>query len=138
MSNRTVVVDASTLVAAVTDATSLGSNARSLLRDHHRAAPFLIDAETGSALRSMVLRGDLDAETAQLARLLAERMIHQRHPHHGEIAARAWQLRSRLTFYDALYLALAERLDCPLITADRRIARAHPDHDLIETVSSGA
>ena len=121
----------------MTDATSFGSNARSLLLDHHRAAPFLIDAETGSALRSMVLRGDLDAETAQSEQLPAERMIHQPHPHHGEIAARAWQLRNRLTFHDALYLALAERLDCPFITADRRIARAHSDHDLIETVPSG-
>ena len=134
MSPGTVVVDASTLVAAVTDATSLGCRAREQLRNRLRAAPFLIDAETGSALRSMVLRGDLDAEVAQWARVLAERMIHRRHPHHGALAARAWQLRHSLSFYDALYLALAESLNCPLITADRRIARAQskprldPDH----------
>ena len=54
--------------------------------------------------------------------------------HHGTLAARAWQLRHSLTFYDALYLALAESLNCPLITADKRIERAHPDHELIQTI----
>ena len=47
------------------------------------------------------------------------------------------QLRDSLSFYDALCLALAERLDCPLITADGRIGLAHPQHDLIRTIPSG-
>ena len=134
MSRGTVVVDASTLVAAVTDATSLGADARAQLRDQRRVAPFLIDAETGSALRSMVFRGELDRPAANAARQLAERMVHRRHPHHGALGARAWQLLDRLTFYDALYLALAESLDCPLITADRRIGRALPEHELIRLI----
>jgi predicted nucleic acid-binding protein len=37
---------------------------------------------------------------------------------------RAWELRENLTAYDALYVALAEELDCELVTADARIARA--------------
>jgi predicted nucleic acid-binding protein len=36
----------------------------------------------------------------------------------------AWELRHNLGSYDALYVALARRLGCPLITADRRLASA--------------
>lgn len=66
---------------------------------------------------------------------MAERLVHRRHPIHGAIAARAWQLRHRLSFYDALYVALAESLHCQLITADGRIARAFKNHDLISTIT---
>ena len=136
MNGGSVVVDASALVAAVVDDGPLGDQARTMMRGRRRSAPFLIDAEVGSALRSMVLRGDLDAPVGDSARLLAERLIHRRHPHHGALAARAWQLRNSLGFYDALYVALAESLDCDLITADRRMARALGDHDLVKAITS--
>jgi predicted nucleic acid-binding protein len=35
-----------------------------------------------------------------------------------------WELRHNLTAYDALYVALAEMLDAPLVTLDRRLAAA--------------
>jgi len=35
---------------------------------------------------------------------------------------RVWQLRHQFTSYDATYLALAEALDAPLVTCDRRLA----------------
>ncbi|WP_419926284.1 type II toxin-antitoxin system VapC family toxin [Candidatus Poriferisocius sp.] len=136
MSPGPVVVDASALVAAVADADLIGTRARERLRDCRRVAPFLVDAEVGSALRSMVLRGEIGEKAAESARLLAERMVHRRHPHHGVLASRAWQLRQSVSFYDALYVALAERLDCPLITADKRIARALPHNDQIYVIAS--
>jgi predicted nucleic acid-binding protein len=37
---------------------------------------------------------------------------------------RAFELRANLTAYDALYVTLAEGLDCPLVTADARLGRA--------------
>lgn len=37
---------------------------------------------------------------------------------------RAWELRTNLTAYDALYVALAEQLGATLLTADSRAARA--------------
>ena len=109
MNVGTVVVDASTLVAAVSSTGSLGDRARAMLRGHRRAAPHLIDAEVGNALRSMVLRGDLTDGVGASARLMAERLVHRRHPIHGAIAARAWQLRHNLGFYDALYLSPSPR-----------------------------
>ena len=39
-------------------------------------------------------------------------------------AERVWELRSNLTSYDAWYVALAEALDCPLVTLDRKLSRA--------------
>ena len=108
-----------------------------MLRGHRRAAPHLIDAEVGNALRSMVRRGDLSDGAGESARLMAERLVHRRHPMHGAIAARAWQLRHNLSFYDALYLALAESLNCQVITADSRLGRAFKDHDLISAITPG-
>ena len=37
---------------------------------------------------------------------------------------RVWELRHNLTVYDACYVALAEAIDQPLLTADRRLANA--------------
>jgi len=37
---------------------------------------------------------------------------------------RMWELRSNITAYDAAYVALAERLDSPLITCDAKLTTA--------------
>ena len=39
-------------------------------------------------------------------------------------AERVWALRGSVTSYDAWYVALAEALDCPLATLDRKLSRA--------------
>jgi predicted nucleic acid-binding protein len=49
---------------------------------------------------------------------------------------RVWQLRGNLTAYDASYIALAEALDCPLLTADRRLAGAPGVRATVITVTS--
>jgi predicted nucleic acid-binding protein len=50
----------------------------------------------------------------------------QRHPHDW-LLPRVWELRHNLTACDALYVALAEALDAPLVTRDQRLA-ATPGH----------
>jgi hypothetical protein len=42
----------------------------------------------------------------------------------GPLMIRAHQLRSNVTPYDASYIALAEGLSCPLVSADARLAGA--------------
>lgn len=39
---------------------------------------------------------------------------------HLEFANRVWGLRDNLTPYDGAYVALAETLDCALVTSDER------------------
>lgn len=46
-----------------------------------------------------------------------------RYPH-GPLAARGWELRHNLTAYDAMYVALAESLEAPLVTCDAKLATA--------------
>jgi predicted nucleic acid-binding protein len=45
-----------------------------------------------------------------------------------------WELRSNLTAYDAVYVALAAVLDAPLLTRDRRMATAGRRYVHVELV----
>jgi predicted nucleic acid-binding protein len=46
---------------------------------------------------------------------------------HVDVLARAWKLRDNITAYDAMYVALAEALDAPVVTCDEPLSRA-PGH----------
>ena len=45
---------------------------------------------------------------------------------------RAWELRENITANDAMYVALAELLDAPLLTADATLARPPGSHAVVE------
>ncbi len=87
-------------------------------------APHLIDAEVGNVLRRQVLRGDLAAADAEALLHLSGPLIDHRHQMTGALAGAAWALRQNVSFYDALYAALATALALPLLTADGRLAKA--------------
>lgn len=79
--------------------------------------------EVSNVLRREVLAGTIGRDVAALAHadLLDLRVL----TFGFEIlAARVWALHPTVTAYDAAYVALAERLDVPLLTLDRRLARA--------------
>ena len=42
----------------------------------------------------------------------------------AQLLERIWELRGNITPYDAAYIALAERLDSPLITCDAKLTTA--------------
>ncbi|MCL1588109.1 MAG: type II toxin-antitoxin system VapC family toxin [Actinomycetia bacterium] len=119
-----IVVDASVVASALIDRESAGSNARSELRaGNNIAAPDLLDIETVSALRGQWLARKLTLDRFRTAiDNLADLPI-DRHPA-LPFLIRTYQLRDNLTPYDALYVALAEALGCPLITADVGLATA--------------
>ncbi|MGH3940017.1 MAG: type II toxin-antitoxin system VapC family toxin [Pseudonocardiaceae bacterium] len=119
-----IVIDASVLVNALADDTADGDRARArLLADPDLHAPSLIDVEVLSVLRRHLNAGTLDDRRADLAinDLIALPLI--RYPHVA-IARLIWAHRNNLTAYDATYVALAELLDCPLVTTDRKLANA--------------
>ncbi len=124
MSASELVVDASVVVLAVIDQTSRGQDAKARLRAVTVHAPHLVDIEVGSALRRLVLRGQLSPDDADEARRFAGEIIDVRYPHHRGLCDWAWANRSQLTFYDAQYAALAQLLGLVLLTADTRAARA--------------
>ena len=39
-----------------------------------------------------------------------------------KLLRRAWELRDSFTAYDAMYIALAEAIDAPLVTCDAQLA----------------
>lgn len=86
-------------------------------------APHLIDVEVGHALRRTVVTRKLREDRAAAALGKLSELPLRRIVHTG-LLGRAWQLRHNLTFYDGIYVALAEALDAPLITLDGRLARA--------------
>jgi len=114
-----VVVDASVLV----DALLIDGAARARLAEANLQAPDLIDAELLSVLRRLVLADRLPEQHALQALATSQRLGLRRHASR-QLWPRAWELRTNLTAYDALYVALAEQLDATLLTADARAARA--------------
>lgn len=118
-----LVVDASVLVVALADDTESGDAARERLKGQRLAAPELIDLEVTSVLRKLVGTGLSDERRAQLALHDLMQLPMDRAPH-ATLLPRVWELRDNLTTYDASYVALAEALDAPLLTADAKLAQS--------------
>lgn len=119
-----IVLDASVLANVVGDDGAAGATARARLSAAGAASvPDLADVETVSVLRKRWLAGDLSdhrfrAAVDDLLGLPLTRFAT------GPLMRRAYALRRNVTPYDAVYVALAEGLACPLVTADARLQRA--------------
>jgi predicted nucleic acid-binding protein len=96
-------------------------------------APHLLDLEVAQVLRRYVRDKIMSAQRGQEALEDLDGLPLHRYPH-DFLLPRIWQLRANLTAYDAVYVALAELLDAPLITCDTGIASASGHHATIEVV----
>lgn len=119
----TRVVDASVVVAALVDAGPDGRWAETLLAEGRLVAPHLLPAEVANVLRRASQNGQISGDTASLAHADLDALPVVLFPY-APFAARAWELRTNLTAYDAWYVALAEALSAPLATLDRRLSKA--------------
>ena len=119
----TVVVDASVLVAALVDSGREGVWAESAMGEGSLASPELALAEVSNILRRLERIRELSRLEANSAQRDLLRLDLDLFPF-APFADRVWALRRNLTSYDAWYVALAEALDCPLVTLDRRLSRA--------------
>ena len=130
-----IVVDASVLAPALSDDGAAGDRSRARLISEALTAPELVDLEVASVLRGRTISGKLPARRAELAlqdlnALPLERVSHR------HLLARCWELRENLTVYDAAYVALAELMDVPLITADKGIGRVPGVRCTVEVLTS--
>jgi predicted nucleic acid-binding protein len=107
----------------VVDASVLVEFRGAIGRERWVWAPALVDAEVGNALRRKVRAEEIGARKAKAALEDFLEMRLQRVPHR-HLVERAWQLRDNVSFYDGLYVALAEGMGAPLLTLDARLARA--------------
>jgi predicted nucleic acid-binding protein len=87
------------------------------------AVPDCAGVELGRYLRRHTLSGALDVNDAHRSLETFRALGVETYPT-GPLLAEAFAIRQNFTFDDGLYIALARRLDEPLATTDKRLARA--------------
>jgi predicted nucleic acid-binding protein len=130
-----MVVDASALLEFLLQ-TALGTRVEArLFRDRDELhAPHLADVEVTQGLRRLVRAGEVSpARAAEALADLADLDLHRHR--HVDLLTRAWKLRENVTAYDAMYVALAEALDAPLVTCDRPLASTSGHRAKIEAIA---
>lgn len=129
-----IVVDASALLEALLRTPAAAAVEQRLFAPRQTLhAPHLLDIEVAQVVRRYAAAGEIDRERGRAALTdLVDLPLH-RYPH-DFLLPRVWDLRDNLTAYDAVYVALAEALDAPLLTRDRRLAAASGHRARVELV----
>jgi predicted nucleic acid-binding protein len=119
-----IVIDASALLEVLLRTPAAGGVEKWLFDPGQTLhAPHLLDVEVAQVILRYAANGEIDSDRGRAAVAdLADFPLH-RYPH-DVLLPRIWELRNNLTAYDAVYVALAEALDAPLLTRDRRLAAA--------------
>ncbi|WP_423915787.1 type II toxin-antitoxin system VapC family toxin [Candidatus Poriferisodalis sp.] len=116
------VVDASAAVEYLLRS-PVGLTLADTLNVAHIDAPEILDAEVMSTFRRHVNRQALAPEQAE--RLLDDLAVWPiNRISHRFLARSAWRHRHNVSAYEAMYVATAEAVDAPLLTADGKLARA--------------
>lgn len=129
-----IVVDASVLLESLLRTpASEAVDARLLRSSRGLHAPHLIDVEVAQIVRRYAGMGEIGEERGRSALADLHDFPLRRYPH-GVLLPRIWELRHNLTAYDAAYVALAEALEAPFLTRDKRLAGMAERHVEIELI----
>lgn len=128
-----IVVDASVILHVLIDPESDPQVAEALQDARGLMAPFYLDLEILNCLRKKVLSKLVTEQRAAEAVADLSALPVERHST-GELIGRIWDLRHNMTAYDAAYVALAEALDCPLLTRDARLKSAAAVHTAVVVI----
>lgn len=120
-----MVLDASVVVEWLLRLPRADAVEERLRADTSWHAPHLLGVEVTQVVRRGVLRGDMSAARGREALEALIDLDVTRYPHEPLLGL-AWELRENITAYDAVYVALAMALECPLLTLDARLAAATP------------
>ena len=123
MSRSRLVCDASAIVTVLLDSGDDGAWLARRLAAAELIAPALLPFECSNVIRRHELGGLISSDQAAQAHADLLDLPIDLFPYES-LAQRVWQLRRNLTSYDAAYVALAEALDAPLVTLDRRLSEA--------------
>jgi predicted nucleic acid-binding protein len=87
-------------------------------------APELLYVEVMHSLRRLVRTQALSISRAEES---LDDLLDLRVKHFPEmlVLRRVWELRNSLSSYDAVYVSIAETLEAPLLTCDRKLASTH-------------
>jgi len=129
-----IVVDASVMLDLLLRTDAAAAIERRLFEPRElMACPHLLDVEVAQVLRRHASARDLAEERGRQALEDLAAMPLARYPHEP-LLQRVWQLRHNVTAYDAVYIALAEMLEIPLVTRDLRLAAASGHDASIEII----
>jgi predicted nucleic acid-binding protein len=130
-----IVIDASILANLIGDDGTDGDRAREVVDGQELSLPDLADVEVVSVLRRRWLAKTMTARRFAAAIDDLGALPADRYPV-LPFMPRAYELRANVSAYDATYVALAEQLDCALVTADRRLASAPGPRCAITVIST--
>ena len=100
-----------------------GAWAEEIIASGSLHAPELARVEASNVLRRLELAKHIATSEANAVHEDLMRLNLELFPF-DPFAERVWQLRNTATSYDAWYVAVAEALNLPLATLDKRLARA--------------
>jgi predicted nucleic acid-binding protein len=125
-----IVVDTNLLVYLFVQGSRTNEAESVVAKDHVWAAPWLWRSEFRNCLVGLVRRGDVLLEDAIRVTEEAERWMEGR-----EYTVRSQQVlrlaeQSGCSAYDCEFVAVAQDLGVPLVTADRQVLRAFPSSSI--------
>lgn len=115
-----IVIDASALIDALLDPERVPQVQAAFENENSPViAPSVIDLEVAQTFRRMVRAQEI-LPTRGVSALQSMALLPLERVHHVNFIQRIWELRDNATAYDAVYIALAEHLEAPIMTTDRK------------------